>query len=91
MANAIELRITERFAFADGESFGTAGPYERLTGRVRFAVDPLAPAQAGIVDLDKAPRDTSEETGRDFAKLHVSALLFTREAPYSIPFVLSLC
>ena len=31
--------------------------YERLKGRAHFAVDPKAPAQAGIVDLDKAPVD----------------------------------
>ncbi|MCP4247528.1 MAG: hypothetical protein GY778_10810, partial [bacterium] len=57
MSNAVELTVTERFAFADGHDFGAAGPYERLTGRVRFAVDPMAPAQAGIVDLGQAPRD----------------------------------
>ncbi|HRD76288.1 MAG TPA: alpha/beta hydrolase domain-containing protein [Hyphomicrobiaceae bacterium] len=52
----IELDISERFAFADGHAFGDAGSYERLKGRARFAVDPTAQAQAGIVDLDKAPR-----------------------------------
>jgi hypothetical protein len=57
MSNCIEIDITERFAFAEGQSFGSAGPYERLKGRARFAVDPRAPAQAGIVDLDKAPVD----------------------------------
>ena len=36
----------------------SAGAYERLVGRARFAVDPDAPAQAGIVDLDKAPRNS---------------------------------
>ena len=35
----------------------TAGAYERLTGRVHFAVDPGAPAYAAVVDLDKAPRN----------------------------------
>ncbi|MBI3971557.1 MAG: hypothetical protein HY332_09735 [Chloroflexi bacterium] len=37
--------------------FGDAGPYERLDAIVHFAVDPAHPANAGIVDLDKAPRD----------------------------------
>ena len=39
-----------------GQSFGAAGPYEKLTGRVFGEVDPTAPENAGIVNLDKAPR-----------------------------------
>jgi hypothetical protein len=57
MTNAITLSITDRRRFADGMAFGTTGPYERLTGRAHFAVDPRAPANAWVVDLDKAPRD----------------------------------
>ena len=59
MTNRIELRITERIPFADGHGFGDVGAYERLSGRAHFAVDPHAAAQAGVVDLDKAPRDDS--------------------------------
>ena len=59
MTNQIELRITERTAFAGDHSFGDVGPYERLTGRAHFAVDPLAPAQAAIVDIDKASRNAA--------------------------------
>jgi hypothetical protein len=55
MQNRIELRIAERTAFADGQAFGAHGPYERLRGWSHFAVDPKAPAQAGVTDLDKAP------------------------------------
>ena len=58
MTNAVTLQITDRRPFADGISFGDAGPYERLTGRALFAVDPLVDANAWVVDLDKAPRDT---------------------------------
>ena len=57
MRNRIAIDIHERRAFAGGHAFSEAGAYERLTGRARFAVDPDAPAQAGIVDLDKAPRN----------------------------------
>ena len=56
MTNGIELRVERRLAFADGQEFGAAGAYERLSGKALFAVDPGAPAQAGITDLDKAPR-----------------------------------
>ena len=57
MSNRIAIDIHERTAFADGHAFAEAGAYERLVGRARFAVDPDAPAQAGIVDVDKAPRN----------------------------------
>jgi hypothetical protein len=52
-----QLEITQRAPFADGARFGDSGAYERLDGTVRFAVDPSHPANAGIVDLDLAPRD----------------------------------
>ena len=56
MTNRIEFRINERQPFAGGQPFGDAGPYERLSGRVHLALDPLAPAQRDVVDLDKAVR-----------------------------------
>jgi hypothetical protein len=55
--NRVELSISERFAFADGHEFGAVGAYERLVGRTHFAVDPQAPGQRGITDIDKAPVD----------------------------------
>jgi Alpha/beta hydrolase domain len=57
MTNLIELRISERGAFAADYAFGSAGPYERIVGRAHYALDPMAPAQQGIVDLQYAPRD----------------------------------
>ena len=57
MNDSLELRITEREAFADGHSFEDTGPYERLVGRAHFAVDPESPAYAEVVDFDKAPRN----------------------------------
>ncbi|MGC1886500.1 MAG: hypothetical protein WA709_10450, partial [Stellaceae bacterium] len=55
MTSRVELSITERFTFAEGHEFGAVGAYERLVGRAHFAVDPGAPAQQGITDIDKAP------------------------------------
>ena len=52
-----QIRITSRTLFADGRAFGDVGPYERLDGTLELAVDPAHPANAGIVDLDLAPRD----------------------------------
>jgi hypothetical protein len=57
MTNRVELSISERFPFAGGHEFGAVGTYERLVGRAHFAVDPHAPAQQGITDIDKAPVD----------------------------------
>jgi hypothetical protein len=57
MTNLIELRVAERGVFADGQSFGDVGAYERISGRAHFAVHPRAPAQLDVVDLDKAPVD----------------------------------
>ncbi|HMG71643.1 MAG TPA: alpha/beta hydrolase domain-containing protein [Gemmatimonadaceae bacterium] len=42
-------------------TFGTAGTYERITGRVYFAFDPENPENRRIVDLDLAPRNSAGE------------------------------
>ncbi|MGH6815293.1 MAG: alpha/beta hydrolase domain-containing protein [Hyphomicrobiaceae bacterium] len=59
MTNKPTLDIRTRYVLAGGHSFGEAGRYERIDGRARLQVDPKAPAQAGIVDLEHAPRDSS--------------------------------
>ncbi|KAB2851217.1 MAG: hypothetical protein F9K44_02385 [Hyphomicrobiaceae bacterium] len=56
MTNKIWLEILERGAFADGEEFAVAGPYERLKGRAHFAVSADAPAQSSVVDIKLAER-----------------------------------
>jgi hypothetical protein len=58
MTNRVELRIAERFVFADGHEFGTAGAYERLTGQAHFRVDPRPRAQQAVTDIDKAETDS---------------------------------
>ncbi len=42
-------------------TFGNAGSYERITGRVYFAFDPRNPENRRIVDLDLAPRNSAGE------------------------------
>src|SRR5215469_14975628 len=54
-----EISITETIDFADGHAFGGAGTYVRVKGVARGALDPAAPCNAGIVDLDKAPRNAA--------------------------------
>ena len=57
MTNQISLDIQRRRPFADGDAFGDVGAYERLDGQAKFAVDPDAAPQLGVVDLKRAPRN----------------------------------
>ncbi len=50
------IQETESPTFG-GRSFGDVGQYERLTGYAIGAVDPADPRNAGIVNIDKAPRN----------------------------------
>ena len=52
----IQFHTTRRMPYAEGFQFGAAGAYEQVDGLARFAVDPLHPANAAIVDLALAPR-----------------------------------
>jgi len=42
-----------------GQPFGAAGPYEKLSGKIFFAVDPSLPANRIVTDIDKAPRNAA--------------------------------
>ena len=56
-ARVVRVVIEARQDVLAGRSWGDAGPYERLTGRVYFEFDPADPANARIVDLALAPRN----------------------------------
>ena len=60
-ARVVKLRVERREAVLNGKSFGAVGPYEKLVGKVEFALDPAAPANAAIVDLSLAPRNARGE------------------------------
>jgi hypothetical protein len=53
----MDISINSIEPFAEGRTFGKVGPYERLKGVARGELDPLAPQNFAIVDLDKAPRN----------------------------------
>ncbi len=55
-ARVVRFVVEQTRRIADGKSFGDVGPYERLDGTVYIEVDPRDPLNAGIVNLDKAPR-----------------------------------
>src|SRR6267154_1510792 len=60
-ARVVRVEVTSRVDLQQGKPFGLAGPYERITGRVYFAVKPGNPHNRQIVDLDKAPRNAEGE------------------------------
>jgi len=60
-ARVVNLRVDRRQAVLSGKSFGAAGPYERLVGKVEFALDPDLPINQNIVDLKLAPRNQRGE------------------------------
>src|SRR5580704_16304318 len=53
----MKIEITHIGPVFDGVSFGAVGPYEKVTGFLRGAVDPGHPLNAGIVNLAQAPRN----------------------------------
>src|SRR5262245_11642362 len=52
----VALEISRREPVLAGAAFGAAGAYEKLSGVIRFAVDPAHPTHGVIADLDRAPR-----------------------------------
>ncbi len=51
------IEVLSRTSVAGGASFGDAGPYEKITGRLHFAIDPDNPANHRIADIGLAPTD----------------------------------
>lgn len=60
-AHVARVEILSRSDIQDGRAFGLAGAYEKIVGRVYFAVDPSNMHNRQIVDLDKAPRNVQGE------------------------------
>lgn len=60
-ARVVRVEILSRADIESGKPFAVVGPYEKITGRVFFAVDPTNLHNRQIVDLDKAPRNAQGE------------------------------
>src|SRR5580658_5040784 len=60
-AHVTRVEIISRADIQDGRAFGLAGAYEKLVGRVYFAVNPDNLHNRQIVDIDKAPRNAQGE------------------------------
>ncbi|MBT6275635.1 MAG: hypothetical protein HOI95_16065 [Chromatiales bacterium] len=53
----IKLDIIERGLFDDGREFGAAGAYERIEAVARYRLDPKAPANRTLCDIDCVTTD----------------------------------
>ncbi len=51
------IEILERGVVAEGKAFGNTGAYERLRGKLHFAVEATAAENQAVADLRAAPRD----------------------------------
>ena len=56
-AEVVRIEVDARSDVAGGMSYGLAGPYERITGTIYFAVDPDNEANRVVTDIDLAPRN----------------------------------
>jgi hypothetical protein len=60
-ARVVRLRVERREKVLNGRAFGLAGTYEKLIGKVEFALDPVGAINKNIVDLNLAPRNSRGE------------------------------
>jgi hypothetical protein len=58
-AEVVRVEIASRADVAAGQPFGKIGPYETLTGRIYFAVDPQLRVNQIITDIDRAPKNAA--------------------------------
>ncbi len=52
----MRIEVLGRAPLAGGKAFGAAGAFERITGRLHYAMDPAHHANAPIADVRLAPR-----------------------------------
>src|SRR5438876_3160830 len=58
-AEVSRVEITSRRDAAGGRSFGSAGAYERLAGKIYFLIDPANKRNQVVADFDRAPRNSA--------------------------------
>ena len=56
--SVVRLEVVQRESYADAAAFGDVGPYERIDAVAHYAVDPAVAANANIVGLADAARDS---------------------------------
>jgi hypothetical protein len=55
----VRIQVATRTDVLAGQAFGAAGPFERLTGRIYFAIDPRNSANRIIADIGLAPTNAA--------------------------------
>jgi hypothetical protein len=60
-ARLVQIRIERREPVLNSKTFAPSGPYEKLTGKIEFALDPALTQNAQIVDLALAPHNSRGE------------------------------
>ena len=58
-AEVVRIEVKSRLDVLQGKSFGASGAYEKLSGKIYFAVDPRNTANQIVTDIDKAPKNAS--------------------------------
>src|SRR5256885_16770167 len=58
-AEVVRIEVKTRADVLSAKAFGTVGAYEKLSGKIYFAVDPRNSANQIIADIDKAPKNAS--------------------------------
>lgn len=58
-AEVVRVDVERRDVIADGRNYGSAGAYERLAGRIHYAVDPANSTNRIVTDIDYAPTDSA--------------------------------
>src|SRR5262249_56744143 len=77
-AEVVSIDVQSRSDVAGGASFGAAGAYEKVSGRIYFAVDPSLPANRIVTDIDKAPRNPA-------GRVEVSSASFLLQPQHARP------
>ena len=58
-AEVVRFEVLQSVPAFEGRSFGTAGPYLKITARATLAIDPADPRNAVIADIKRAPRNAA--------------------------------
>lgn len=58
-AEVVRIEVKSRADILSGKSFGDTGAYEKLAGKIYFAIDPKNSANHIIADIDKAPKNAA--------------------------------
>ena len=58
-AEVVRIEVRSRADVLSGKTFSKAGAYEKLSGKIYFAVDPRNSVNRIITDIDRAPQNAS--------------------------------